>query len=37
MTRIGKVLGAVLALVMTRGVIGAEDCTPLPLPVGSTG
>jgi ACS family glucarate transporter-like MFS transporter len=31
------VLGAVLALVMTRGVIGAEDRTPLPIPVGSAG
>jgi ACS family glucarate transporter-like MFS transporter len=31
------VLGAVLALVMTRGVIGAEDRAPLPLPVGSAG
>jgi hypothetical protein len=27
----------VLALVMTRGVIGAEDRAPLPLPVGSAG
>jgi hypothetical protein len=31
------VLGAVLALVMTRGVIGAEDRTETPLPVGSVG
>jgi len=31
------VLGAVLALVMTRGVIGAEDRVPLPVPVGSVG
>ncbi len=31
------VLGAVLALVMTCGVIGAEDRTEMPLPVGSVG
>jgi hypothetical protein len=30
-------LGAVLALAVMRGVIGVEDRTEMPLPVGSVG